>query len=69
MSSYVTVRAVFEDQLEGREPPWAMPAALRFLSHEVEARGIEVPDAAPGLLEQAKRRTLGSGRGMPWNVA
>jgi hypothetical protein len=53
MSSYVTVRAVFEDQLEGRELPWAMAAALRFLSHEVETRGIEVPDAAPGLLEQA----------------
>jgi hypothetical protein len=30
-----------------------MAAALRFLSQEVDARGIEVPDAVPWPLEQA----------------
>jgi hypothetical protein len=28
--------------MEGREPPLAMGAALRFLSQEVDALGIEV---------------------------
>jgi hypothetical protein len=49
---YVNLRAVYEDQLEGREPLLAMAAALRFLSQEVEARGIEVPDSMPWPLEQ-----------------
>jgi hypothetical protein len=53
LSRYVTLRAAYEDQLEGREPPLAMAAALRFLSQEVDARGIEVPDAMPWPLEQA----------------
>jgi hypothetical protein len=53
ISRYVTLRAAYEDQLEGREPPLAMAAALRFLSQEVDARGIEVPDAMPWPLEQA----------------
>jgi hypothetical protein len=49
---YVTLRAAYEEQLEGREPPLAMAAALRFLSQEVDARGIEVPDATPWPIEQ-----------------
>ena len=53
ISRYVTLRAAYEDQLEGREPPMAMAAALRFLSQEVDARGIEVPDAMPWPLEEA----------------
>jgi hypothetical protein len=53
ISRYVTLRTAYEDQLEGREPPLAMAAALRFLSQEVDARGIEVPDAMPWPLEQA----------------
>jgi hypothetical protein len=53
ISRYVTLRAAYEDQLEGREPPLAMAAALRFLSQEVDARGIEVPDAMPWPLEEA----------------
>jgi hypothetical protein len=53
ISRYVTLRASYEDLLEGREPPLAMEAALRFLSQEVDARGIEVPDAMPWPLEQA----------------
>jgi hypothetical protein len=53
ISRYVTLRAAYEDQLEGREPPLAMAAALRFLSQEVDARGIEVPEATPWPLEQA----------------
>jgi hypothetical protein len=53
ISRYVTLRAAYEDQLEGREPPLAMAAALRFLSQEVDARGIEVPDTMPWPLEQA----------------
>lgn len=40
--SYLTLRACYEDQMEGREPPLAMGAALRFLSQEVDALGIEV---------------------------
>ena len=42
ISRYVTLRAAYEDQMEGREPPLAMGAALRFLSQEVDALGIEV---------------------------
>lgn len=61
VSRYVTLRAVYEDQLEGREPPLAMAAALRFLGREVEARGIEVPDATPWPLEQAKDEHQGAG--------
>jgi hypothetical protein len=53
VSRYVMLRAVYEDQLEGREPPLTMAAALRFLGQEVEARGIEVPDAMPWPLEEA----------------
>ena len=53
ISRYVTLRAAYEDQLEGREPPLAMAAALRFLSQEIDARGIEVPDAMPWPLEHA----------------
>jgi hypothetical protein len=49
---YVTLRAAYEDQLEGREPPLAMAAALRFLSQEVDGRGIDVPDALPWPHEQ-----------------
>ena len=49
---YVTLRAAYEEQLEGREPPLAMAAALRFLSQEVDARGIEIPDATPWPIEQ-----------------
>jgi len=49
---YVTLRAAYEDQLEGREPPLAMAAAIRFLSQEVDARGIEVPHAVPWPREQ-----------------
>jgi hypothetical protein len=61
VSRYVTLRAVYEDQLEGREPPLAMAAALRFLGQEVEARGIEVPDAMPWPLEQANDERQESG--------
>jgi hypothetical protein len=50
---YVMRRAAYEEQLEGREPPLAMAAALRFLSKEVDARRIEVPDAAPWPMENA----------------
>ena len=53
VSRYVMLRAVYEDQLEGREPPLTMAAALRFLGQEVEARGIEVPDAMAWPLEEA----------------
>lgn len=53
ISTYVTLRAAYEDQLEGREPPLSMAAALRFLGQEVDARGIEVPDSMPWPLEQA----------------
>jgi hypothetical protein len=53
ISRYVALRAAYEDLLEGREPPLAMATALRFLSQEVDARGIEVPDAMPWPLEQA----------------
>ena len=53
ISGYVTLRAAYEDQLEGREPPLAMAAALRFLSQELDAQGIEVADAMPWPLEQA----------------
>jgi hypothetical protein len=60
ISRYVTLRAVYEDQLEGREPPLALGAALRFLSQEVDARGIEVPDAMPWPLEQANDEGLPS---------
>ena len=42
INGYVTLRAAYEDQLEGREPPLAMAAALRFLSQELDAQGIEV---------------------------
>jgi hypothetical protein len=61
ISRYVTLRAVFEDQLEGREPPLAMAAALRCLGQEVEARGIEVPDTMPWPLEQANDEHQGMG--------
>ena len=60
ISRYVTLRAVYEEQLEGREPPLALGAALRFLSQEVDARGIEVPDATPWPLEQANDERLPS---------
>jgi hypothetical protein len=40
--SYLTLRAAYENQMEGREPPLAMGAALRFLTQEVDALGIEV---------------------------
>jgi len=53
ISRYVTLRAAYEDQLEGREPPLSMAAALRFLGQEVDARGIEVPESMPWPLEQA----------------
>jgi hypothetical protein len=53
VSRYVMLRAVYEDQLEGREPPLAMAAALRFLGQEVKARGIEVSDAMPWPVELA----------------
>jgi hypothetical protein len=53
ISRYVTLRAAYEDELEGREPPLAMAAALRFLSQEVDARGIEVRDALPWPRERA----------------
>jgi hypothetical protein len=59
VSRYVALRAVYEDQLEGREPPLAMAAALRFLGQEVEARGIEVSDAMPWPLEQANDERQG----------
>jgi hypothetical protein len=39
--------AAYEDQLEGREPPLAMGAALRFLGQEVDALGIEVSNPWP----------------------
>jgi hypothetical protein len=54
LRSYVMLRAAYEDQLEGREPPLAMAAALRFLSQEVDGLGIEVPDATPWPIEQGK---------------
>jgi hypothetical protein len=42
--------------MEGREPPLAMGAALRFLSQEVDALGIEV--SKPLGMGTGKRPTL-----------
>ena len=44
---YIARRAAYEKHLEGRKPALAMGDALDFLTREVAARGIEVPDQAP----------------------
>jgi hypothetical protein len=37
-------RAAYQEDLEGRDPLIALEAALRFLTREVQGKGIEVPN-------------------------